>query len=103
MKEKDLAETKRNVSFFTVLLIDFVWFSACSRQTFTCSKSTICSKCEICSKLTIKSTERRQWPRFGVFVVNFEHISHLFLVSLLFTLNKEMLAGLLHCKVQKFL
>ena len=26
--------------------------------------------------------------RFGVFIVNFEHISHLFLVFLLFSLNK---------------
>ena len=35
-------------------------------------------RCEICSKLTIT---------FGVFIVNFEHISHLVLVSLLLTLN----------------
>ena len=34
--------------------------------------------CEICSKLTIKTPERRQWHRSGVFIVNFEHISHLF-------------------------
>ena len=46
-------------------------------------------KCEICSKLTIKTPERR---RSGVFIVNFEHISHLFLVFLLLTLNKKMLA-----------
>ena len=31
--------------------------------------------CEICSKLTIKTPERRP---SGVFIVNFEHISHLF-------------------------
>ena len=42
-------------------------------------------------KLTIKTPERRQWLRFGVFIVNFEHISHL--VSI-FTLNNQMLAGL---------
>ena len=29
--------------------------------------------CEICSKLTIKTLERH--CRFGVFIVNFEHIS----------------------------
>ena len=34
-------------------------------------------RCEICSKLTIKTPKRRQWRRFGVFIVNFEHISHL--------------------------
>ena len=31
-----------------------------------------------CTKLTIKTPERRQWRRSGVFIVNFEHISHLF-------------------------
>ena len=39
-------------------------------------------RCEICSKLTIKIPERRQWRRSGVFIVNFEHISHLVLVFL---------------------
>ena len=34
-------------------------------------------KCKICSKLTVKT---RQWRRSGVFIVNFEHILHLFLV-----------------------
>ena len=41
-------------------------------------------RCEICSKLTIKTQEQ---SRSGVFMVNFEHISHLFLVFLLMTLN----------------
>ena len=45
------------------------------------------TRCEICSKLTIKTQERRQWRRSGVFIVNFEHISHLVLVFLLLTLN----------------
>ena len=35
--------------------------------------------CEICSKLAIKTLEQRQWHRSGVFLVNFGHISHLFL------------------------
>ena len=30
---------------------------------------------EICSKLTIKTPDRRQWRRSGIFIVNFEHIS----------------------------
>ena len=34
------------------------------------------------SKLTIKTPERRYWRRSGVFIVNFEHISHLVLVFL---------------------
>ena len=45
------------------------------------------TRCEICSKLTIKTLERRQWRRSGVFMVNFEHISLLVLVFLLLTLN----------------
>ena len=48
-------------------------------------------RCEICSKLIIKTPERR---RSGDFIVNFEHISHLFLAFLLLTLNKQMLAGI---------
>ena len=45
------------------------------------------TKCEICSKLIIKTPERRHWGRSGVFIVNFEHTSHLALVFLLLTLN----------------
>ena len=40
-------------------------------------------RCEICWKLTMKTPEWHQWRRSGVFIVNFEHISHLFLVFLL--------------------
>ena len=40
-------------------------------------------RCEICLKLTIKTPERRYWRCSGVFIVNFEHISHLFLMFLL--------------------
>ena len=46
------------------------------------------TRCEICSKLTIKAPEQRQWRRSGVFIVNFEHISHLVLVFLLLTLSR---------------
>ena len=45
-------------------------------------------RCEIYSKLTIKTPERRQRRYSGVFMVNFEYISQLFLVFLLVTLNK---------------
>ena len=38
---------------------------------------TLEQRCEICPKLTIKTPKRRHWRRFGVFIVNFEHISHL--------------------------
>ena len=45
-------------------------------------------RCKICSKLTIKTPERHHWRRSGVFIVNFQHISDLFIVFLLFTLNQ---------------
>ena len=45
------------------------------------------TRCEICSKLTIKTPEQRR-RRSGVFMVNFEHISQLVLVFLLWTLNR---------------
>ena len=46
------------------------------------------TRCEICSKLTIKTPERCQCSRFGVFIVNFKHISHLVLVLLLLPLSR---------------
>ena len=45
------------------------------------------TRCQVCSKLTIKTPERRQLRRSGVFIVKFEHVSHLALVFLLLTLN----------------
>ena len=42
----------------------------------------------MCSKLTVKTPERRQQGRSGVFIVKFEHISHLVLYFLLLTLNQ---------------
>ena len=46
-----------------------------------------------CSKLTKERVEQgvkddeSQWCHSGVFIINFEHFSHLFLVFLLLTLN----------------
>ena len=36
------------------------------------------TSCEIYSNLTMKTPERRHWLRSGIFIVNVEHISHLF-------------------------
>ena len=47
--------------------------------TFSSNRNTR-TRSEICSKLTIN-------PYSGVFIVNFEHISHLVLVFLLLILN----------------
>ena len=44
--------------------------------------------CEICSELTRNTPEQRYQGRSGVFIVNFQQISPIVLVFLLFTLNK---------------
>ena len=49
------------------------------------------TRCEICSKLTINTPERRQWHRPGLFIVNFEYISHFVLVFLSLILNMRRL------------
>ena len=43
----------------------------------------IITRYEIGSNFNNKTPERGHWPHFGVFVVNFEHILHLFLVFLI--------------------
>ena len=77
-----------------------VWsFLVLYQLTFTCSKSTTKTLEKtakyVFSKLLIKTPERRHRHCCGLFIVNFEHISHFFLVFLLFTLNTYMLTGLL--------
>ena len=62
------------------------------------NKNTM-TRCEICWKLTIKTPERRQFRRFGVFIVNFKHISHLVLVFLLLTLNIKIPVNYFHEKL----
>ena len=61
---------------------------------FKVSNKNYRKRYEICSKLTTETPEQRHWRRSVVFIVNFEHISHLFLVFLLLIWNKKMLAGL---------
>ena len=56
---------------------------------FKVNNRNIRTRCEICSKLTIKTPERCHWRRSGVFIVTFEHISHLVLVFLLLTLSRQ--------------
>ena len=50
-------------------------------------------RCEICSQLTIRYQNDVKRRGTGVFIVNFEHISHLVLVPLLLTLNMFDLPG----------
>ena len=58
-----------------------IWFRpknpACNYLLKVNNKNTI-TKLEICSKLTMSTSERHHWRRCGVFIVNFEHILHLF-------------------------
>ena len=54
-------------------------------------------RCETCSKLTIKTPERCHSSRSVVFIVNFDHISHLLLLLLLLNLNKYILVGFFLC------
>ena len=69
------------VFFHMTLCLKKHYFPA-GNHMFKVNNRDIRSRCEIRSKLTIKTTERRQWRRSGVFIVNFEHISHLVLVVL---------------------
>ena len=82
-KDKLLVKLKENLATATsVRLRSIFFFTMNSPANIYLSKvyNRIARKrCEICSKLTIKVPERRH---SGVFIVNFEHISHLFLVLL---------------------
>ena len=63
-------------------------FNSAGIYLFKVNNRNTRTRCEICSKLTINTPERRQWRRSGVFIDNFEHISHLVLVFLLLTLSR---------------
>ena len=71
---------------YFVLKLTYLQFPAGIYLLKVISRNTR-TRCEVCSKL-IKTPERRQWRRSGVFIVNFEHISHLVLVLLLVTLSR---------------
>ena len=65
------------------------FFQFSTQPAITCSKltrETLEQGYKICSKFTIQTPERRL--RSGVFIVNFEHTSHLVLVFLLLTLSR---------------
>ena len=65
------------------LTFTFAWSTSTNRKVavfylLKVNNTNIWTRCEICSKLTIKTP----WCRSGVFIVNFEHISHLVLMFL---------------------
>ena len=87
----------RNISFRKILLIILILRRSILRSEkpnpvgnymFTVNNRKTWTRCEICSKLKIKTPERRYWRRSGVFIANFEHISHLVLLFLLLTLSR---------------
>ena len=47
--------------------------------------------CKICSMSKIKTPERRQWRGCGVFIFNFEQISHIVLMFPLLNLSNQLL------------
>ena len=52
-------------------------------------------KCLICSKLKIKKSEKRQWRRpFGVFIINFQYISHPFYCFYYWSWRGKYLSGI---------
>ena len=62
-----------------------------SQQTFICANSkieAIGKGVKYLQKLSINTSPQRQSRRSDVIIVNFEHVSHLFLVFLLLTLNR---------------
>ena len=75
------------------LLFQFFTDFQAGNYMFKVSNRNTKPRCEVCSELTIKTPERRQWLRSGVFIINFEHISHLALVFPLLTLSRQIPAG----------
>ena len=76
---KSLVTTVNNHPFACYIKIR-AYSQIASQPAIICSKLIIKTqeqRDEICSKLTIKTPKRRHWRRFHVFIVNFEHISHL--------------------------
>ena len=73
--------------FIAPLLIVFITLQFLPTDTYVFkvyNKNTR-TMCETYSNITIKT---RRWRRSGVFIVNSEQISHIFLALLLLTLNK---------------
>ena len=66
----------------------FLWKYPAGICMFKVNNRNTRTRCEICSELIIKTSERRHWRLSGLFIVNFEHISHLVLVFFLLTLSR---------------
>ena len=74
--------------FFKNQIYKKITFTKICRYLFKVNNSNTRKRWQICAKLTIKTSEQRYWLRCGALTVNFEHVSHLFLVFLFLILNK---------------
>ena len=91
---RDIEKDERNC--FTVLAKGIALkrkSDPAGNYVFKVNNRNMRTRCETCSKLTIKIPEQHQWRRSGIFIVNFEHISHLVPQFLLLTLSRYILAG----------
>ena len=85
--------SKRSVLIFCPFFKDserlyevFQFYYHKSQLAFNCSKLTIETLDKVRSMFKVNNKDTKTTP-FGVFIVNFEHVSHLALVFLLLTLN----------------
>ena len=82
-----------NVNFFPLnanhggAFVGLMHVPDCPKKLYSgwvfCEWDLFKKKFDICSKLTIKTPERHHLPCPGIFIANFEHITHLFLVFFL--------------------
>ena len=70
--------TSAHVVPLWVRSIQFLWLS--EHLLNQRNNKNIRKRCEECSKLAIKTPKRRHWRRSGVFLVDNEHNSYIFLV-----------------------
>ena len=74
-------------------LVTLSEYKQAAQQIFSCSKSTIEILRKSVKHVQSNNKNNRTTSLTGVFVVKFEYISNLFLLLLVLTLNKYMLAG----------
>ena len=81
--------------FLCVLFVQYFWTRhyPAGNYFFKVNNINARTRREICPKLIIKTSERRHWHRSDVSIVNLEHILHVALVFLLWTLNRFVLLG----------
>ena len=81
------------IIFFTLFWSASKMLRRCKRHNrakiylFKVKDWNIRKSCEIYSNLTTKTSERLHWSRSDTLIINFEHISYLFLVFLLLALS----------------